>query len=174
MRRALTAAILTLGVLAAFAPRADAVGLFGIWWDLDDADPNGYGAGFKGSRTLSQALSVDGRVSYVDFEDSDLAVIPLEATLIGKLGRFVYIGIGYGYYFFEGGNAPENDFGWYYLGGIEVPFSGVAVFGEVRWLKLSADSNQPLPGAPGSTHADSSVNLDSTTYHAGLSFSLPR
>ena len=164
MKRAL-AALLTLITLTAVVPQAGAVGLYGIYWDRDHTDEEGYGGGLKNSRPLTQALSWDGRVSYVDFSDSDLSVIPLESTLIGKLG-LGYLGIGYGYYIFNGDGAPDNDFGWYYLVGIEFPVSKVAVFGEVRWLKLSADIDNPAPGTPGS------VDLDSRTYHVGLSLNL--
>jgi hypothetical protein len=167
MKRALIAALLAAAALAAIAPRAGAVGLFGIYWDIEDADQNGYGGGLKDTRVLTEALSLDGRVSYVDFEDSDLSVVPLETTLVGDLG-LVYLGIGSGYYIFNGGGAPDDHFGWYYLAGVEFPLSKVVIFGEVRWLKLNARIDQPEAGAPGS------VDLDSRTYHAGISLNLSR
>jgi outer membrane protein W len=116
--------------------------------DSDDLG-QGYGAGAKLEIKPNEMVSVDGRVSWIYFNDGEAHMIPLE--IVGRVnwsywdGRIVpYIGIGGGYYLFEGSNVELDDSaGLFPLIGLEVGRRQAALFAEARWLFLNADVDDP-------------------------------
>ncbi len=163
MKKTIIAALFFVALVGMTAPSAHALGVYGIWWMPDDTDDDGWGVGIKDSKSFSPLLSLDGRVSYVDFSTPDSAVIPLEATLLAHLAMW-YGGIGVGYYFFTGDAPIEDSFGWYLMLGLEIALGGTGIFGEVKWQALDPDLDLPSGG---------STNFDSIVIHAGASFGLP-
>jgi hypothetical protein len=122
------------------------LGVFGSYLDSDDLG-DGYGAGAKLEIKPIDILSVDGRASWIFFDDFDIHMIPLEVAgrvnipLLGE--RIVpYAGIGVGWYFFEADDIDlDDDFGYFPLVGLEVGTRSVALFAEARWLFLEADAD---------------------------------
>jgi hypothetical protein len=155
------AAIVALGMLAPTAHAAQ--GIYGTWWNPKDTDGDGYGFGFRSQVRVNPYISFDTRASWVKFKEDDLDVIPIEATVMLKLGM-VYAGAGGGYYVFTSNNNVDldNNFGWFALAGIDVPVGPVSLFGEVKWLDLSTDGHI-TGGAP-----PAAVNLKAN----GLGFNL--
>jgi hypothetical protein len=124
------------------------LGGFVSFLDSDDIG-EGYGGGAKLEVKPAEALSVDGRVSWLYFSDVEVHMIPLE--IVGRVnwsywdGRIIpYIGIGGGYYIFSGDDVELDDSaGLFPLAGLEVGRRQAAIFAEARWLFLTADVDDP-------------------------------
>jgi hypothetical protein len=129
------------------------IGPFGSYYNSDDAD-DAWGGGIMGRLGIADWLAVDARASYLNFNDSNLEMIPLEAALTLRLplmeNKLVpYAGVGVGYYLFEEDfdeNTSLSDIddgvGFFPLVGVEIRFGSRnqwAIFGEARWLFLSSD-----------------------------------
>jgi hypothetical protein len=148
--------IAVLGAFFALCTLASAThaaqGIFGTWWNPKDTESNGYGLGFRSQVRVNPYISFDTRASFVKFKDDDLNVIPLEATVMMKLGM-VYAGAGGGYYFFDSNKNVDldNNWGWYALAGIDVPVWRVGLFGEAKWLELSTDGHFTSGAESGTT-----------------------
>ena len=173
MGRIRTAALVAALALGGLAPAAHAnQGIFGTWWHPNDTKGDGWGFGFRSKTQIAPLVSFDTRISWVKFKDDDLNVFPIEATGMLRLGM-IYAGIGVGYYFFDSNGATDlkNNFGWYGVGGIDIPAGPVGIFGEVKWMQLSTDVKNvdtSIPNAPTSLSADGiGVNL-------GVMLSLPK
>jgi hypothetical protein len=138
-RIVVVAALLTLAVLA---PRANAIGIMGSWWNQDDLK-DGYGVGAIHKISIIPIVSVDIRASWLGFtgEAVEADVFPIEATGRASLGMF-YGGVGAGYYIFSGKNdvSIDNDIGLYFVGGIEITPAGIGGFGEVKYTLLETES----------------------------------
>ena len=88
-------ALLTLAAIP-FAVQADESSLYGSYWDAEELD-EGYGGGAKLEFSLGPPLALDLRGSWITFDDSDLTVIPIEASLLLRLpmGEIIpYGGVG--------------------------------------------------------------------------------
>ncbi len=128
----------TAGSLAEF-------GVFGSYLDSDDLG-NGYGGGVKLEVKPTDILTVDGRASWLYFDDFEIQMIPLEVAgrlnlpLLGE--RIVpYAGVGGGYYLFDADDGDlDDDVGFFPLLGLEAGFQRVALFAEARWLFLETDA----------------------------------
>ena len=120
----LVVAVVVLAMSA--APRADALGLFGSWWDSDSFE-SGFGVGAK-HRIKFTVLAVDLRGSWIGFDGVN--VVPLEVTGLLDLG-IVYGGVGAGYYIFISGYTSE--LGFYGMGGVAVSIFGIGAFGELKY-----------------------------------------
>lgn len=142
-------------VSTTIAPGADAVGLYGIYWNPKAENTNeGWGGGLKYGSALTPLVSLDGRFSYITFPgEGDGSIIPIEATATVKLGM-IYTGVGAGYYTFGGDNHPDAEFGWYLLAGISVMPGPVSIFGEYKWQNLEIDG----------------FDLESHVFHVGVNF----
>ena len=151
MKRIL-AMVMLLGAL--FVARAEAVdlGVFGAYWSQKDADEV-FGAG----ATLAfDDLPIEVRGTWFDQSSGthygDLTVIPVDAGLVIHLineeVRLAVIGGGSYFIFDADGDVPDNEWGWYAGGRLEVPLSGGAdLFGDVmyRGAELN-DSDIDLSG----------------------------
>ncbi len=120
------------------------LGVFGTSLDADDFG-QGYGGGVKLELNPLDRVSMDVRASYVDFSDTNVDMIPLEAAgllnfpMLGE--RIVpYVGAGVGYYWFDGNGADiDNNVGFFPLAGLEIGLQRLSVMAEARWLFLQAD-----------------------------------
>jgi hypothetical protein len=123
------------------------LGAFGSYLDSDDLG-DGYGAGVKLEVKPTDILSVDGRASWLYFEDFEIHMIPLEVAgrlnlpLLGE--RIVpYVGAGGGWYLFEADDVDlDDDVGFFPLVGLEAGLQSVALFAEARWLFLETDVDE--------------------------------
>jgi opacity protein-like surface antigen len=124
-------------------------GAFGSYYDSDDAG-EAWGGGGLVRLGLAQWFALDARASYLEFSDSDLRMIPLEAAATFRLplmqNKLIpYAGGGVGYYIFDvkGANVSiDDDVGFFPLVGLELRFGSQSqwgLFGEARWLFLSSD-----------------------------------
>ena len=156
-------ALLALGTLAPAAHAAQ--GIYGTWWNPEDTNGDGYGFGFRSQIRVNPYVSFDTRASWLKFKDDNFDVFPVEATAMLKLGM-LYAGAGGGYYIFNNANL-QNNFGWYALGGIDVPVGPVGLFGEVRWLELSTDPDKPDPDAG---NAGTRLKANGLNFNIGVMF----
>ena len=158
MKRICVAALVALVVMTTGASANR--GIFATWWDANDTHDHGLGLGIRSKGQISPLVSIDTRVSWIKFKDDDIDLFPLEATGMLRLGM-LYAGAGMGYYIFNGANL-KNSFGWYALGGIDIPAGRVGIFGEVKWNRLSTDvENVPK-----------SVDAGGWAFNAGVMFGL--
>ena len=163
MKRIILATMVAVMGLSLVAPSARAFGIYGIWWDADDAKDDGLGFGFRSKVQVAPLVSFDTRASWIKFSDDDVSVYPIEATGMIKLGM-LYAGAGVGYYFFGGDVDLDDDFGWYLVGGIDLGAGRVGVFGEVKWISLDSDINGVTPSQ--------TMSLDGIGVNAGLMFGM--
>lgn len=139
MKRICSVLLVTLFALGAAVPQAHAIGIMASWWNMDEANDDGFGGGLRTKTQIIPMVAIDTRISWINFSDAETNVFPIEATGILKLGM-LYAGLGVGYYIFDADGADlDNNFGWYLVGGIEVGLSKFGVFGEVKWTQLSTD-----------------------------------
>jgi hypothetical protein len=117
------------------------LGAFGSYLDGGDLG-TGYGGGAKLEFNPIDLLSIDGRASYVHFDDYDVDVIPLEMAALINLPLFgerivPYAGAGVGYYLFE--DDIDDDWGFFPLIGMEFGPQNFSLMAEARWLMLDTD-----------------------------------
>ena len=132
MKRFLAMALaITFVCTLAPTPAQSSVGVFATWWNGTDTD-NGFGGGAKFKVPLIPILSLEGRASYVGWEN-DLYTIPLEAVGSLNLGLF-YGGVSLGYYIWGLKDAKaSNRVGGSIFAGVGLGLGGVGVFGELRY-----------------------------------------
>lgn len=140
----------------------------GVFYTVLDSDDGGTGQG-GGAIFRSQLVGIlgaDARVGYVNFGDSDVSMVPLEASLIlrAPIPFFaVYGGLGGGIYFLDGkGVDYDNATGYYPLVGAEFKISELVLFAEARYLFLEAETSGSL-----TSRTDS---FDGPGFNVGLSF----
>jgi hypothetical protein len=111
---------------------------YGTYWNGDDT---GYGYGIKGTKSLLDILFADARIGYINFEDSNTELIPLEASInVGLPGMITpYAGVGVGYYFVDGPRG-DNAAGYFGQIGVEVSIAMAGVFAELRYHDLEEDA----------------------------------
>ena len=141
-------ALSLLTVLSVFAVPARAIdvelGVFESQMDSDDLG-DGSGVGAKLGISPMDLLSLEARASWIQFDDFDIDMIPLEVA--GRLnfslfGNWIvpYVGAGAGYYMFEADDADLDDsVGFFPMVGLEVGVHQIAFFVEARWLFLETD-----------------------------------
>jgi hypothetical protein len=165
MKRFYIILLLVVAGLAAASPPAHALGVFASWWNMDEANEDGFGFGLRQKTSFTPLLAIDTRASWVGFSDADLNVFPLEASGIVSLGLF-YGGVGLGYYIFDSDKADlENNFGWFLAAGIEIALAKVGVFGEVKWTQLEADFENIDPDVD---DVPTSLNADGVGFNLGV------
>ena len=163
--------ILSLVIGGCSAGPMASVGVFGSYLDSDDLG-DGYGAGAKLELKPTDVISVDGRASWIYFEDFEVHVLPLEAALrlnFPLMGSRIipYVGAGGGYYIFEADDVDlDDDVGYFPLVGMEVGLRRVALFAEARWLFLETDVDSALDELGNIDDAD----VDGLGINVGLLF----
>ncbi len=164
-------AAMSVSIAGCGAGSTAAVGVFGSYLDSDDLG-DGYGGGAKLEIKPIDLISVDGRASWIYFEDFEIHMIPLEAAIrlnLPLLGERIipFVGAGGGYYIFEADDVDlDNDVGFFPLVGLEVGFRRVALFAEARWLFLEADVDSALDELEDVDEAD----VDGFGVNVGLLF----
>jgi hypothetical protein len=138
-----TIALLLATVTCLVAGNALAVGsngltAYGTYWDGENP---GYGLGLKYSKSLLDIVSVDGRGTYIMFDDvADTTMVPLEVAFnLGFPGPISpYAGVGVGYYFIDN---PLFDDATGYFGqiGLEFTIVKVGVMAELRYMDLEGE-----------------------------------
>lgn len=131
-------ALLAVALIGTTVQDARAIGAYVSWWNMDQANEDGFGGGLRMPIKILPILSIDTRASWVNFSDNDMNVFPLEAVGMVTLG-LLYGGIGVGYYIFDADPTIENSFGWHILAGVNIGLSAASVFGELKWTELEAD-----------------------------------
>ncbi len=142
------------------APRAHALGAYGIFSKPDEGDDDGWGIGIKKEKSFTPLFSIDGRLSYTSF--SNLEIWAPEVTALAHLGMF-YGGVGAGYYFFTGDVQLKDKVGTYLLAGVGFGLGGLGVFGELKYQFLEPDIDSSFGG---------SADLNGVVLHAGATFNL--
>lgn len=124
------------------------LGAFYSYVDSEDLGI-GHGLGAKLKLNVMEILSIEGRASYMEFEDNDIEMIPLEAAamFVLPLGNFrPYAGLGAGYYIFSGNGWDLSDeIGYFPMVGLQLNIgSDLGLFAEGRWVFLESDiENSP-------------------------------
>jgi hypothetical protein len=143
------------------------MGVFGSSLDSDDLG-QGYGGGAKLELNPIDWVSVDARASWINFSDTDVDMIPLEvAGLVNfplLFERIVpYVGVGAGYYMFDGSGADlADEVGYFPVAGLEIGFHRLSLLAEARYLFLETDAANgrgPLAGAAKADVDGLGVNL---------------
>jgi len=124
---------------------AQAIGLYASWWELGDLN-DGFGFGARQRIFGVPLLSVEGRAGWIDLEDAEATLIPLEANALLDIGLF-YGGAGAGYYLFDSDLADET--AWFGLAGVSVGTGGVGVFAEAKYTALETKRNEAEVSAKG-------------------------
>jgi hypothetical protein len=145
------------------------MGFFGTSHDSEDLG-QGYGGGAKLELKPISLVSIDGRASWVHYDDVNVDMIPLEvAGLLNMplLWEMIvpYAGVGTGYYMFTGsGGDLEDETGWFPLVGLEIGFKKLSILAEARYLFLETDVKNGKGDLLGRREAD----LDGTAVNVGL------
>jgi hypothetical protein len=145
------------------------VGAFGTGMDSDDFG-EGYGGGVKAELNPLDQFSVDARVGYIYFDDTNVEMVPVEVAGLLNLPMFgerivPYVGAGVGYYHFDADNANLNDnFGIFPLVGVEVGLQRLSILAEARWLLLQTD----VDNATGELINVTEANIDGAGVNIGV------
>jgi hypothetical protein len=151
------------------------LGLFASYLDTDDLK-EAYGAGAKLKLNVTHLFALDIRGSYLEFDDTEISVIPVEGLVLLQIplgsAMNAYGGVGVGYYFFDADNADlEDSVGYFPVAGFEVTVGSVKLFGEVRWLALSPDVDAAEDEIEGIVEGDS-ADADGIGVNIGLAIPL--
>ncbi len=163
----LSVLILTTGM--ASIALGDSSSLYLSYQYGDDAD-SGIGLGLQYGWELDPAFRVDTRVSFVQFTDIDLDMIPLEATAAVNFGDadvIPYVGVGVGYYLLEADRGTvDDDVGFRLLAGVDWPATErLNWFAEASWLWLEADVDQEFAATEGTKNT---IELDGIGINLGV------
>ena len=119
------------------------LGFFGTYLEGSDFG-EGYGGGVKLELNPIDMISIDGRVSYIEF-DRDVEAVPLEVAGLLNLPLFwehfvPYAGVGVGYYFLDHDDVDlDDEWGYFPLLGVEVGFQKFSLMAEARYILLETD-----------------------------------
>jgi hypothetical protein len=127
-------------------------GAFGTYLDGGDLG-TGWGAGAKLEMNPIDLVSIDGRASWVNFDDADVDVFPLELAVLINLPLFgesivPYAGAGVGYYIFDH-DLIDDEWGFFPLVGLEFGPQNFSLMAEARWLFLEPDVGPTSADADG-------------------------
>lgn len=146
-------------------------GAFAASLDSDDLG-EGYGGGVKLELNPIDLISIDARASWIQFDDTDIDMVPLEAAALLNLPLFwehfvPYIGAGVGYYLFDGSGADlDDEVGFFPLAGLEVGLHSISFLAEARWLFLETD----VAGAKGELRNLTDADVDGFGVNLGVLF----
>jgi hypothetical protein len=130
-----------VALMAGMAAVAQAVdfGVFGSYWSPKDGDDAFGGGGSIHFATVPLELRASVFPDTSIRGGGDTLLVPIDFGLAVNLTRSekmgLYVGAGGSYYFIDADRGdPDNQFGWYALGRLEVPIQGsMAVFGDVMY-----------------------------------------
>ncbi|HEU5181808.1 MAG TPA: outer membrane beta-barrel protein [Candidatus Polarisedimenticolia bacterium] len=144
---------LLVGIFAmafmAVPAHAGTVGVYGAFWDTDDADSS-WGAGARVGFDFLSWLELEFHGTYfpefggdVLGSDIDISVIPVDGGLKFKLfpnkPATLYVGAGATYYFLDSDDVEiDNETGYYAEAGVEFGGEHTRLFFEVMWRAMDA------------------------------------
>ena len=137
MKKLILFAVLIVGMAA--ATQAADFGVFGSYWNPKDGDAAFGGGGSIHLATFPLEMRATVFPSTSIQGGGDTLLVPIDIGLAVNLTRSkkvdVYVGAGGSYYFIDADHGnPDNQFGWYALGRVEVPVKGsMNVFGDVMY-----------------------------------------
>ncbi len=136
------AGCMLLTLVAVQAATALDIGVFGSYWDHKD----GNGVWGAGVLLLPASLPIEFRGTFYERSNIEsLQISPVDVGLALGLTRLEKVklsgAVGGSYYFVDAkSSSPDNDFGWYAGGRIEVPVQqNYVVFGEVLYRGIKLD-----------------------------------
>ncbi len=122
-----------------------------VSWITDD-DEDAFGGGLKYEWLLNGNFGLDLRASYLELDESDVYIIPIELGVVGVLkieGLSLHAGAGGGYYIPEDTSVstpwgdvdgPDAEFGFYAVAGLRLALSeNVELFAEAKYTKVDSD-----------------------------------
>lgn len=179
MKKTILCAAAALAILAAPAARATDFGVFGAYWDTDEADEAlGVGAKLRLGRfvelrgTYFSDVTADTDPERFDFE---VSAIPLEAGLRFDFAEgeafSPYVGGGAGYYLLDTSEGDiDDEVGWYAVLGAEFARqpSGLGFMAEAIYRGMEATVTEDEDGFPDDIRDDVAINLDGLGINAGL------
>ena len=177
MRRVAGLALVVLG-LGVGSVRAEALGadlgVFGAYLDASDLN-EAFGVGGKLKLNVAEFFAVDLRGSYLEYDDTEITLVPVEALALLQLplgeSLRLYGGAGVGYYLFDADRIELDDsVGYFPVAGLEVG-GEVKLFAEVRWLFLSPDSDSALDELEADLD-DGEADADGLGINIGISIGL--
>jgi hypothetical protein len=107
-----------------------------------DGTVDGVGGGVKLRKKFLGFMSADVRASYVDFDNLDTSVVPLEATLMVGIPFLLepYVGLGASYYIFDSDLPGIDDgAGGYGVVGLQFNLFVVGAMAELRYNEAEED-----------------------------------
>jgi hypothetical protein len=129
-----TATLLWTGMNQAAFGGETSLAAYATYWEGND---EGIGGGLKLRQKFLGFFSADIRAGYVDFDDVDTSVVPLEATLMAGIPFVLepYVGIGAGYYIVDSDRdwLDSDIAGYYGLAGLQLNMFVVGLMGEIRY-----------------------------------------
>jgi len=146
-------------------------GVFATGIDSDDLG-EGYGGGAKLELNPIDPVSVDARASWIHFDDTDIDMVPLEVTGLLNVPILFehivpYVGVGTGYYIFDGdGGDLSDEVGYFPLAGLEIGLHSISIMAEVRYLFLETD----VRDGEGHLAGHDRIDLDGPAANVGLIF----
>ena len=123
----------------AAATQAVDFGVFGSYWNPKDGDDAFGGGGSVHFATVPLELRASVFPDTSIQGGGDTLLVPIDFGLAVNLTRSqkvdLYVGAGGSHYFIDADHGdPDNQFGWYALGRVEVPVKGnLNVFGDVMY-----------------------------------------
>ncbi|MDF7801877.1 hypothetical protein P4C99_20540 [Pontiellaceae bacterium B1224] len=150
MKRTVLTLLSAMALLACSSPADTSLTAYGTYWD---ADTEGTGAGLRLKKTFLGFGAAELRGGYVNFNDINTDMIPLDVSINARLPFMIspYAGVGAGYYFMSS-DLPgfDNGPGYFAQVGIEATFVLVGVMAEIRYNDLDG------------------TYFDGTSYNAGI------
>ncbi|MDZ8119550.1 hypothetical protein [Pontiella agarivorans] len=129
--------LLCTALIAAGCALADtSLSAYGTYWE---ADSSGQGAGLRLKKTFLGFGAVEARGGYVNFDDIETDMIPLDASINVRLPFMIspYAGVGAGYYFMDSDAGGMDDTsGVFAQIGVEATFLWIGALAEVRYYDL--------------------------------------
>jgi hypothetical protein len=112
---------------------------YGTYWNGDE---NGRGGGLRLRKTILAFSALEARGGYVDFEEANAEIFPVEAAVSLRLPFLVspYAGVGTGYYFIESDVPGLDDGNGYFVqAGVEITLLWFGAMAEIRYHDLEED-----------------------------------
>ncbi|QBG47898.1 hypothetical protein EGM51_11010 [Verrucomicrobia bacterium S94] len=129
----LGAALLTAGYVLADT----SLSAYGTYWE---ADSSGLGAGLRLKKTILGFGAVEARGGYVNFDNIETDMIPLDASINVRLPFMIspYAGVGAGYYFLDSDSGGIDDTsGVFAQIGVEATLIWFGALAEIRYYDLN-------------------------------------
>lgn len=123
-------------IAAGYATADTSLSAYGTYWE---ADSSGRGAGLRLKKTVLGFGAVEARGGYVNFDDIETDMIPLDASINVRLPFMIspYAGVGAGYYFLDSDSGGMDDTsGFFAQVGVEATFLWIGALAEVRYYDL--------------------------------------